>query len=88
MFICALFYDIASMKSEDKPKQLIVIAKRVKELRIKSGYTSADKFAVAHDFERKQYWRLESGFDFKITTLLRLVRIHNITLDDFFREMN
>ena len=60
------------------------IANRIKELRIKAGYTSYENFAVKNDLDRKQYWRMEEGQNFRIVSLLRITRIHGISLEEFF----
>lgn len=65
------------------------IAEKVKKLRIEKGYTSYRNFADDHEIEPKQYWKLEEGkVDFRISSLLRILEIHNITLEAFFREQN
>lgn len=75
------------MKTDGKDERLKKIAERIKELRVKSGYTSYENFAVKNDLDRKQYWRLEeTGANFKITSLLRIIDIHKISLREFFKD--
>jgi len=67
-------------------KQRATIAKRLKELRIERGYTSYEKFANEHELDRKQYWRIEENeTNFTINSLLRILDIHKISLEDFFK---
>ncbi|WP_103069257.1 helix-turn-helix transcriptional regulator [Aquimarina sediminis] len=61
------------------------IGERIRELRIKANYTSYETFALDNDLPRKNYWRLEKGYNFTIETLLRIVSIHDITLEEFFK---
>jgi transcriptional regulator with XRE-family HTH domain len=62
------------------------IAERIKELRIEGGYTSYRKFADEHDFEPKQYWNIEEGkSNFGIKALIKIVEIHGITMEEFFK---
>ena len=62
------------------------IGERVKELRIKKGYTSYETFAFEHELPRVQYGRLERGAaNFKMASLLRVLDIHKVTLEDFFK---
>ncbi|OEK03018.1 hypothetical protein BFP97_16465 [Roseivirga sp. 4D4] len=75
------------MQEEGANNGLIEIGKRIKDLRVKAGYSSYEKFALDHGIEGKQYWRLESGKDFKMTTLLRIAEIHQISLEEFFRGL-
>lgn len=64
------------------------IGERVKELRIKKGFTSYETFAFEHDLPRVQYGRLERGAaNFKMASLLRVLDIHKITLEDFFKGL-
>lgn len=61
------------------------IGERVKELRIKKGYTSYETFAFENDLPRVQYGRLERGAaNFKMASLLRVLDIHKVNLEDFF----
>ncbi len=68
-------------------KHLKAIGSRFKELRKSGGYSSHEKFADAHNIERKQYWRLEAGKNFTMVTLLQIVEAHKISLEDFFKEV-
>lgn len=66
--------------------QLEKIGNRIKQLRLKAGYTSAEKFAYEHEIDRTQYARYERGEDMRITSLLKVVGAHGMTLQDFFRN--
>jgi transcriptional regulator with XRE-family HTH domain len=61
------------------------IGNRLKQLRIKSGYSDAEKFAYEHEINRSQYARYEFGTDMCISTLLKITDAHNITLHEFFK---
>jgi transcriptional regulator with XRE-family HTH domain len=62
------------------------IGERVKELRIKKGFTSYETFAFENELPRVQYGRLERGAaNFKMATLMRVIDIHKITLEEFFK---
>lgn len=65
------------------------IGKRLKELRIECGFSSYRKFADEYDIEPKQYWRLEEGkSDFRISSLIRVLEIHELSLQVFFKDLN
>ncbi|MFD3003105.1 helix-turn-helix domain-containing protein [Pontibacter toksunensis] len=73
------------MKSE--AEVLKSIGERLKEIRIQKGYTSYESFALDHDLGRMQYWRLEKGeANLTIRTLLKVLTIHGMTLQEFFSE--
>lgn len=63
------------------------IGNRIKELRIKAGYSAAEKFAYEFKFSRTQYARYESGTDMCISTLRKIAAAHNITLHEFFKDV-
>jgi len=65
-------------------KRVLAIAEKLRELRKEAGYTSHENFAWDNQLSRVQYWRMETGTNFTIDSLLRLLDIHKITLEDFF----
>jgi transcriptional regulator with XRE-family HTH domain len=73
------------MATEENEALKEAIGKRIKQLRLEANYTSYETFAIENGFARKNYWRMEKGKNFTIDTLLRLVNIHNITLEEFFK---
>ncbi|KAB2915565.1 MAG: helix-turn-helix transcriptional regulator [Bacteroidetes bacterium] len=73
---------------EKQTTEVQKIAEKVKKLRIEKGYTSYRNFADEHEIEPKQYWKLEEGkSDFRISSLIRILEIHNIKLEEFFRGL-
>jgi len=75
------------MKSKDQEERLLKIAEKIKKLRIDAGYTSYENFAVKHGLDRKQYWRMEKGQNFMLSTLLRIIDIHKVSLAEFFEDL-
>jgi CheY-like chemotaxis protein/DNA-binding XRE family transcriptional regulator len=74
-----------SMIEDRTERTLLSIAHRLRELRKQKGYSSQEDFALDHDLPRIQYWRLERGkANFTIRTLLKLLSIHNLTIEEFF----
>jgi transcriptional regulator with XRE-family HTH domain len=66
-------------------KQLKKIGDKLKKLRIAKGYTSAETFAFDNDVNRVQYWRMEKGNNFTINSLMKILEVHKLTLEDFFK---
>jgi transcriptional regulator with XRE-family HTH domain len=65
------------------------IGSKLKELRIRLGYTSHEDFAYDHDIPRVQYWRIEKGkTNLTMKSLARLLAIHKMTIEDFFATLN
>lgn len=71
-----------------EPYEIDEIAERIgtklKQIRIDSGYTSYENFAVNNGMDRKQYWRIEKGANLRLSTLIEILNIHKISLEDFF----
>ena len=60
------------------------IANRLKELRKAKGYSNYEHITYALEMSRSAYWRLESGVNFELKTLIKFCRILEITLEEFF----
>lgn len=75
------------IKLEDTDPRILKIANKIKELRIKKGYTSHELFAWDNNLNRVQYWRIEKGSNITLKTLLMVLDIHKISLADFFKDI-
>ena len=71
-------------KTKVSPKRVKQIGEKLKKLRIKAKYVSAEIFAYDHELNRVQYWRMEKGANFTMNSLIAVLDIHKITLEDFF----
>lgn len=71
----------------DADPRLKQIAQKLKQLRISKGYSSYEAFAFDHDSPRVGYGRHEQGTNLTLKSLLRLLDIHNLSLADFFADM-
>ena len=60
------------------------IAKKIKYLRIKNGYSNYEDFAYHADIARAQYGKYEQGANLMVTTLMKILKAHQITLEEFF----
>lgn len=74
-------------KSEHEVLRVAQIGAHIKELRISSGYTSAEIFAYEHELNRISYWRMEKGANITMSSLFRILDIHQITLSEFFKDI-
>ena len=70
----------------DKSKEVKKLAKRIKSLRIAKGYSSYETFAFENGIHRAQYGRYETGTDIQYTSLLRIAKAFDMTLEEFFSE--
>ena len=60
------------------------IGNRLKQLRKDAGFTAAEHFAYKNDISRAQYAKYEQGTDMKLSSLLKVLRAHKITIEQFF----
>lgn len=87
-----LFYPMAKQAQPGKKvslqgnDDLIKLGKRIKELRVKAGYTNYEYFAYDHEISRTQYGRYERGEDLRYTSLLKVIRALGVTAEEFFSE--
>lgn len=69
---------------EFQKEELELIGKKIKYLRIKAGYSNYEDFAHDADIARAQYGKYEHGANLMITTLMKILKQHKMTLADFF----
>lgn len=62
------------------------LGEKIRELRLKAGYSSYETFALDHDLDRKQYWRMENGSNITFNSLLKVLKLHKKSLKDFFSK--
>ena len=61
------------------------ISLRLKELRKSKGYNNYEHIAFELNMSRSAYWKLESGKNFEIKTLIKVCKLLEIKLEDFFK---
>jgi transcriptional regulator with XRE-family HTH domain len=76
------------MKKTEKIPELEKIAARLKELRKEKGYKNYEHIAFDLGMSRSAYWRLESGENFSLKTLIKICKELGVTLEDFFQGMD
>lgn len=65
-----------------------VVSEKLTALRKERGYSSHETFAMDNDIARMQYWRIEKGkTNITLSTLTKLLAIHQISLSDFFADV-
>lgn len=75
-----------STRSLDENQEIIKkIGERIKQLRKKAGYSSLEKFSYEYEINRTQYARYERGEDMRISSLMKVLAAHEMTLGEFFK---
>lgn len=67
-------------------EQLKRLGERIKDLRLKKGYSSYEYFAYEHNISRAQFGRYEQGQDLRFSSLAKIVAAFDMTLKEFFSE--
>lgn len=65
-------------------EEITIIGRKLKYLRIQKGYGNYEDFAYEADIARAQYGKYENGANIMITTLVKILKFHNMTLAEFF----
>jgi transcriptional regulator with XRE-family HTH domain len=71
-----------------KLPELKAIALRLKELRKSKGYSNYEHIAFELGMSRSAYWRLETGANFELKTLIKICKLLEVSLEDFFKGIN
>lgn len=85
-----LFYSkFSSMEKEEKELdgEILQVAEKIKALRKEKGYTSYETFAFDFNINRVQYYRIEKGQNITLKTLIKVLKIHDLTLQEFFKDL-
>ncbi|MCB0388564.1 MAG: helix-turn-helix transcriptional regulator [Winogradskyella sp.] len=67
-------------------KQLTNLGNKLRELRIQQGFSNYEQFAYEHNLPRAQYGRYEQGQDLRFSSLLKVLKAFNVSLEDFFKD--
>jgi len=73
-------------KDFSKEEVLKKLGERIKALRISKGYSSYEYFAYEHNISRAQFGRYERGEDLRFSTLVKIIKAFDMTLEQFFSE--
>jgi transcriptional regulator with XRE-family HTH domain len=66
--------------------EILNMGKRLKGLRVQQGFTSYESFANEHGLSRALYGRYEKGKDLRFSSLVKLVKAFDISLEEFFSQ--
>ena len=77
-------------KSDENPyeSEYKAIASRLKEIRKERGYSNYEHVAYELGMSRSAYWKLESGVNFQLKTLMKVCTLFNVTLSEFFKDID
>lgn len=78
---------VTEVNKKEVDPRAVAIGEKLRKIREEKGYVSSEFFAWEHKLPRVGYWRLEKGTNFTIHSLLKVLDIHGITLEDFFNGL-
>lgn len=64
------------------------IGAKLRCLRVEMGYSSYEQFAFEHQLSRIQYFKMESGTNFTMASLLKLLEIHEMDFFEFIADVS
>jgi hypothetical protein len=64
------------------------IAAKIKQIRIEAGYSSYETFAWDNSIGRMHYWKMEKGTNFTMKSLLKILKAHKMSLEEFFKDFD
>ena len=73
-------------KETQTEEQLTTLGNKLRELRIQQGFSNYEQFAYEHNLPRAQYGRYEQGQDLRFSSLLKVLKAFNVSLEDFFKD--
>lgn len=79
------------IKKDIKTEESIYLKKigeRLKFFRKKAGYSNSEYFAYENNLSRPQYGKYEAGANIQLNTLIRILKLMNVTLEEFFTGFN
>lgn len=76
------------MEKDTLDPRLRAIGERIRQLRMERGYSSYETFAFDHGLPRVGYGRHEKGANLTMSSLLRILDIHGLTLQEFFAGLD
>jgi transcriptional regulator with XRE-family HTH domain len=76
----------AKKGKEDSSVYLKKLGNRLKQIRIKKGYSNYEYFAFDNNIGRAQYGKYETGGNIRFDTLVKIIKIHGMTIKEFFSE--
>jgi transcriptional regulator with XRE-family HTH domain len=63
------------------------VGERMRQLRIKKGFTNYENFAYEHDLGRSQYGKYENGTeDLRLSSLYKVISSMEVSFEEFFSE--
>jgi len=77
------------MKDKLTEEEIILLkqlGRRIREFRIKRGFSNYEHFAYDNNISRTQYGKYETGSNIQILTLLKILKGLDVSFSEFFSK--
>lgn len=64
------------------------VGERLKHFRKNAGYANSELFAYEKNISRAQYGKYEAGANIQLNTLIKILKLMNVSLEEFFQGFN
>ena len=81
-------FEFYKMNKTQMLPEFVLISERLKKLRKAKGFKNYEHIAFELEMSRSAYWRIESGNNFEVKTLIKICKLLEITLEEFFEGIN
>jgi hypothetical protein len=68
-------------------EQLRLLGEKLRELRLRSGQKSYENFATENGLNRANYGRYEKGANLRVSTLINILKAHNLSIEDLIKDL-
>ncbi len=72
--------------AQELDPRLVKIGDKLKQIRLDKNLTNYESMAYESEIGRMQYWRIESGKNYTLASLFKVLDYHQISLSEFFSD--
>ena len=77
---------MAGKKQESNYTEIYkALGERIRDLRKDADYTNAGHFAYENGLTASQYGEYENGKDMRLSTLIKIAKIHNLSVSELLK---
>jgi len=78
---------VGKKQTKENKEVYKALGERIKDLRKEADFTNAGHFAYENGFTASQYGQYETGKDMRLSTLIRIANIHNLTVSELLKDI-
>ena len=85
------FSPMSGKEKSTKPgisPRMAAVGDKLRKIRVERGYSGYDFFAWENKLSPRQYLNMEQGKNFTMNSLIKVLDIHGIKLNEFFSDLD